>query len=100
MFSVLTSKFKAGEVLVVQGLEKVEPKTKEMAKYFEKLGLAGKKCLLVTASADEHLLKSARNIPYVRLLLSSQLNPYALLDCERLLLTPDALQSMKEVFSK
>lgn len=98
--SALTLKAQEDAVMVVEPPSLTEAKTKEIAKYFEKLGLAGKKCLLVTASADEYLLKSARNIPYVRLLLSRQLNPYALLNCERLLLTPDALQSMKEVFSK
>ncbi|KPJ60963.1 MAG: 50S ribosomal protein L4 [Latescibacteria bacterium DG_63] len=98
--SALTLKAKEDAVMVVEPPSLSEAKTREVAKYIEKLGLSGKKCLLVTSSSDEHLLKSVRNMPNLRLLLSSQLNPYALLECEWLLLTPDALQSMKEVFSK
>ncbi|MCX5800749.1 MAG: 50S ribosomal protein L4 [Candidatus Eisenbacteria bacterium] len=98
--SALTMKAKEEAVMVVEPPSTGEPKTREMAKYFAKLGVAGKKCLLVTASPDENLLRSTRNIPYVSTILSSQLNAYALLHCDRLLLTPDALQKMKEVFSK
>ncbi|UCF79530.1 MAG: 50S ribosomal protein L4 [Candidatus Eiseniibacteriota bacterium] len=98
--SALSLKAREEAVMVVDPPQLSEVKTKEVAKYLERLGLAGKKCLLVTASADERLLKSVRNIPKVRLLISSQLNAYALLDCEKLLLTPDALQNMKEVFSR
>jgi len=98
--SALTLKAGEDAVMVVETPPLSEVKTREMAKYFAKLGVAGKKCLLVTASTNESLLKSIRNIPYVRSLLSNQLNAYALLDCDRLLLTPDALQKMKEVFSK
>lgn len=98
--SALTLKANEDAVMVVETPSLSEVKTREMAKYFAKLGVAGKKCLLVTASPNESLMKSIRNIPYVNSLLSNQLNAYVLLDCDRLLLTPDALQKMKEVFSK
>jgi large subunit ribosomal protein L4 len=98
--SALTMKANEEAVMVVEPPSLSVSKTREMAKYFTKLGVAGKKCLLVTASSDEGLLKSVRNIPYVNSLLSNQLNAYVLLHCEKLLLTPDALQKMKEVFSK
>ena len=70
-----------------------------MAKFFSKLGVAGKKCLLVTGTPDENLQKCVRNLSYVSMIPSSQLNAYVVLDCDKLLLTPDALQKMKEVFS-
>ncbi len=98
--SALALKAQEEAVMVIEPPSLSEAKTKEFAKYFEKLGVVGRKCLLVTISPDEHLLKSIRNIPYVRSLLSRQLNAYAVLNCDRLLLTPDALQNMKEVFSK
>jgi len=98
--SALTVKANEEAVMVVEPPSLSEAKTREMAKYFAKLGVAGKKCLLVTASSDESLQRSIRNIPYVSTVLSNQLNAYVLLNCDRVLFTPDALQKMKEVFSK
>jgi large subunit ribosomal protein L4 len=98
--SALTIKAQEDAVVVVELPSLSEAKTAEIAKFLAKLDLVDKKCLIVTAGTDENLLKSVRNIPNVRLLISSQLNPYALLASERLLLTPDALQSIKEVFPK
>jgi len=98
--SALTLKAKEDAVMVVEPPALEAPKTSEMAKYLEKLGLAGKKCLFVMATADDRLLRSLRNIPNVRTALSTQLNAYELLACDRMLITPDALQRMKEVFSK
>jgi large subunit ribosomal protein L4 len=98
--SALTLKAQDETVMVVEPPSLSEVKTSEVAKYLERLGLSGKKCLLVTASSDQRLLKSARNIPNIRLLISRQLHPYALLECEWLLLTPDALKSIEEVFPK
>jgi large subunit ribosomal protein L4 len=98
--SALSLKAKEDAVLVVEPPALTAPKTSEMARYLEKLGVAGKKCLFVTASPDEWLIKSLRNIPYVRTALSAQLSTYELLHCDRLLITPDALQKMKEVFSR
>ncbi|MFH0778772.1 MAG: 50S ribosomal protein L4 [Candidatus Eisenbacteria bacterium] len=96
--SALTIKARDEAVMVIEPPVLAAPKAKEMASFLAKLGVAGKKCLLVTDSRDENLLKSVRNIPYVKSVPSSQLNAYVLLDCERLLLTPDALQRIKEVF--
>jgi len=98
--SALTLKAKEEAVIVVEPPSFAEPKTSKMAEYFEKLGVGGKKCLFVMASPEDALLKSLRNIPYVRTTLSNQLTAYELLNCERMLITPDALQKMKEVFSK
>jgi len=98
--SALTTKANEEAVAVIEPPALSEPKTREMAKYFAKLGVAGKKCLLVTGTLDENLQKCIRNLPYINTILSNQLNAYVILDCDRLLLTPDALQKMKEVFSK
>jgi len=98
--SALSLKAKEDAVMVVEPPVLEAPKTSEMAKYLKKLGVADKKCLFVMAAPEDRLLKSLRNIPNVRTTLSAQLSAYELLDCDRMLITPDALQRMKEVFSK
>jgi len=43
LFSALTAKLKDGEIKVITGLEKLEPKTAKMADVLENLALNGKK---------------------------------------------------------
>jgi len=93
---------KAGEnaVAVLESLSFAEPKTREMAATLKKLGLDGKRTLLVLKSADENVVRSCRNLPNLRTTLADQVNPYDLMNCEMLLLTRDGLDRMKEVFAR
>jgi len=93
---------KAGEnaVQVIDSLAFQAPKTKRMAETLNKLGLTGKRTLLVIESADENVVKSCRNIRNLNTRLAHQLNPYEVLDCEVVLLTSGALERVKEVFVK
>jgi len=83
------------EGIVVDG----PPKTARVARVLEKIGLAGRKTLLVVGQHDDGVWKSVRNLRHVRTTLAHQLNPYDLLDCEQLLLTRDGLTRVKEVFA-
>ncbi len=67
LFSALSAKLKDGEIKIIAGLEKIEPKTKKMADVIKKLELNGKKqqVLLVTPKPGkdfENVVKAARNI--------------------------------------
>jgi len=66
----------------------------------EKIGLGGKKTLLVVGAQNDSVWKSVRNLRDVTTTLAHQLNPYDLLDCEQLLLTQDGLARVKEVFAQ
>jgi large subunit ribosomal protein L4 len=92
---------KAGEqaITVLESLQFEAPKTREMAATLDRLGLKGKRTLLVLAEADENVVRSCRNLPNLRTTLAHQVNPYELLDCEKLVLTRAALDRMKEVFA-
>ena len=76
------------------------PKTARVAGVFKKIGLSGKKTLLVVGAQNDMVWKSVRNLRGVTTTLAHQLNPYDLLDCEQLLLTQDGLARVKEVFAK
>ena len=67
---------------------------------FKKIGLTGKKTLLVVGQQNETVWKSVRNLRNVNTTLAHQLNAYDLLDCEQLLLTQDGLARVTEVFTK
>lgn len=105
LFSALSAKLKDGEIKIVTGLEKIEPKTKKMVDVVKKLELNGKKqqLLLVVpkAGADfENVSKAARNIKGVSVVSSNQLNTYEVLANSRILFMKNAVESLKETFLK
>jgi large subunit ribosomal protein L4 len=97
--SALSSKAGESAIIVLESLRFDAPKTREMAATLKRLGLADKRTLLVLAQADENVVRSCRNLPKLRTILASQVNPYELMACEALLLTQDGLDRMKEVFA-
>lgn len=96
--SALTSKVKAGSFVVLERLTIEEPKTKEIFNILKNLN-TGKKVLLVTGEQDNNVYKSARNIPGVKTLPAYKLNVYDILDCEKLIITQDAVNRAEEVFA-
>lgn len=96
--SALTSKVKAGTLMILEKLVFEEPKTKEMVKVLSSLKAANK-VLVVTEKSDSSVVKSARNIPGVKTLPAYQLNVYDILNCENLILTQEAVNRAEEVFA-
>jgi large subunit ribosomal protein L4 len=94
---------RAGEnaVSVIEGITvDGAPKTGRVASVFKKLGLTGKKTLLVVGQQNDTVWKSVRNLRNVNTTLAHQLNAYDLLDCEQLLLTQEGLARVTEVFTR
>ena len=87
-------------VTVIESLTFPEPKTRQMVEVLERLGLSGKRTLLVVDKADANLLKSCRNLRNLSMTLAHQVNAYELLNSDALLVTADGLERMKEVFVK
>jgi len=94
---------RAGEnaVSVIEGLDvDSAPKTARVASALKKIGLTGKKTLLVVGQQNDTVWKSVRNLRNVNTTLAHQLNAYDLLDCEQLLLTSEGLARVTEVFTR
>lgn len=96
LFSALTTKLKNGEIKIVSGLEKIEPKTKNMVQTLKKLGLNNKGLLFVLSAKNENIQRSARNIEGVELLLASQLNAYEILKNKNLIFMKDAIEIIEK----
>ena len=93
---------KAGES-VVAVLEKISvdgPKTSQVAGMLRKMGVYGKRTLLVVDQQNEAVWKSVRNIDRLNTTLAHQLNTYDLVNAEAVVLTQDGLAMVKEVFAK
>ncbi len=106
LFSALTSKLKNKEVVVVDGLAKVKPKTKEMIKITQNLKLKTQnhnlklKTSIILPEKLENVMRAARNIANLDLLQAGQLNAYRVLNGGRLLLMKESLKKMREVYLK
>jgi large subunit ribosomal protein L4 len=93
---------KAGEsvVSVLEGISVDAPKTSQVAGVLRKMGVYGKRTLLVVDQQHEAVWKSVRNIDRLNTTLAHQLNTYDLVNAEAVILTQDGLAMVKEVFAK
>lgn len=96
--SALTAKAAAGELTVLESFELEAPQTRAVVDLLAALE-AGRRVLVVLGSHNEVLERSARNIPYVQVILASNLNVRDLLVAETVLITRDAVDHVTEVLA-
>lgn len=96
--SVLTSKVRENELIVVDELKMDVPKTKEFKKVLENVQVA-KKALIVLGDKDENVVRSGRNLEGVKFAYVNTINVYDILKYDTLLLTKAALDKIEEVYN-
>ena len=94
--SSLSDRAKNDDVLVVDDLDYSEPSTKTVAGLLKNLGSYHKKVLLVLDKSNPAVVKSARNIPGVRVTLGRMLNAYEVLWAEKIIFTQGAIDAMEK----
>ncbi len=92
--SAIKLKWDGKQLLVVKALDFKEPKTKEGANFLEKLKLDS--ALIVDSHQNKNLFLSLRNIPRVKVVDSSQLTVYDVLNHEWLVFSQNAFESLVE----
>ena len=95
--SALSLKAADSKILVVDGLNFDEIKTKACASFLEKLGVDGK-AMIITENVNENVVKSARNIPGVETTIATILSPYEILKARTLIVDKAALAKIEEVY--
>ena len=96
---VLSAKAKDKEIMVLEQLKLDEPKTKEMARILTALGVDSS-ALIVTREAEDNVVKSARNLPGIKILPAGLLNVVDLLSCKMLLMTEAAVRKAEEIWGE
>ena len=96
--SALSAKAAESEIVVVDGLQMKEIKTKEFNSFLKKIGAANK-ALVITENVDEKVYKSARNIAGVKATTATILDPYMILTSGVLVVDKAALAKIEEVFA-
>ncbi len=97
MKSALSSKVLDNEIIVIDELNFDAPKTKQVVSMLNNLKVDSK-TLIVLAEKNENVEKSARNIEGVKTSLVNTLNVYDILNCDKFILTKEAVQKIEEVY--
>lgn len=97
MKSVLTSKVNDEEIIVLDQIQLDDFSTKAANAILKNIN-ADKKALVVTASHDDKVYRSFRNIANVEVCEASLLNVYDILKYNSFVVTEDAVQKIEEVF--
>ena len=96
--SALSTKVQDESLTVLDALAIDAPKTKEVVKILAALNI-NEKVLIVTNEKDEVVLKSANNLPNVKVQYASQINTLDILAHDKLIITKDAAESIGEVLA-
>ena len=95
--SAWTYKVQGDQVKIVEDFSFEAPKTKEFVKIAKNLEAEGKKLLLVLASQEKNVYLSARNIPNVQVITASDVNTYAIMHSNAILLTESGLDVINKL---
>ena len=96
--SVLSAKASEQAVVVIDEIKMDAPKTKTFAQFLNAVGCTTK-TLVVTAAADQNVVRSGCNIEGCEVTFANLLNTYDVLHADKLVVDKAALQKIQEVFA-
>lgn len=95
--SALSLKVQEQRLHVVKSFDLEKPSTKSMVGFFNTLN--AEKPLVLMHETDSNLLQSARNIPGAKVINIDSINVYDILHSGNLVLTPEAVRKIEEVYA-
>jgi len=98
LFSALSSKVAAGDLMVVEAISAADYSTKTMVAMLKALG-ADKKALIVLPEVDAKVIKSCANIPGVKTTQYNTMNVYDVLNADKFIIAKDAVAKLEEVYA-
>jgi large subunit ribosomal protein L4 len=93
--AALSQRLRDGAVMVIEAFEVGEPKTKLLKALLGKIGVAGK-AVVVDHEPSEYLVLSGRNLEGVKVVASSHLTAYDVMDCVHLVVSQEAIDKLEE----
>ena len=98
LYSALSAKVAAGDLIVVDSIAANGYSTKTMAAMLNALG-ATRKSLVVLPSVDQVVIKSFANIPGVVTTQYNTVNVYDILNADKFIIAKDAVAKLEEVYA-
>ena len=97
--SALALKVQQGAIRVWQRAELDAPKTKSVVGALGQMGVSGRKVLFLDEGVLPNLDKSCRNVSWLTRERADLTNAYAILRAQELIVSPEGLSRMTEVWS-
>ncbi|WP_028897570.1 50S ribosomal protein L4 [Prevotella sp. HUN102] len=98
--SALAYKAQEAAVVVVEDFNYDAPKTKDFVNFTKNLKVDGKKVLLVLPEVEKNVYLSARNLKKANVTTAAQVNSYAVLNADVLVVTENSLKIIDEILIK
>ncbi len=95
--SALTYKVQDQQLIVVEDFNLEAPKTKDFVNFAKNLKVDGKKVLLVLPSDNKNVTLSARNVPNACTMVAADLNTYAIMNSNAVILTESSLDCVNKL---
>jgi len=96
---LLSAKVREGNIKLIQELDFKGPKTKDMINVLSSLDIDSP-TLILTAQSTPNVVKSAANLPEVKVLPSALINVLDLLSYEMLVATVPAIRNIEQIWGK
>jgi large subunit ribosomal protein L4 len=98
LYSALSAKVAAGDLIVVDSIKTEGYSTKTMAAMLTALG-ATRKALIVLPEVENTVIKSCANIPGVVTAQYNTVNVYDILNADKFIIAKDAVAKLEEVYA-
>ena len=95
--SALTYKVQDSQLIIVEDFNFEAPKTKDFVNFAKNLKVDGKKILLVLPGQNKNVTLSARNIPGADTMVATDLNTYALMNSNAVIVTESSLDFINKL---
>lgn len=99
LFMTLSDKVKNKKIILLDKLEMPKIKTKDFLKILSRLPVS-KTILTILPASDKNIIRSARNLPYIKTILADSLNVVDVLGHEYLLIPRDSLKIIGKTYLK
>ncbi len=96
--SALSSMLKDGKIMVIEEFDFETPKTKNFQEVLKSFDLENKKSTFVFVNPNKNVYLSSRNLPNSRIVNSSNLNTYEILNAGKLVLTEPSISEIEANF--
>lgn len=93
--SVLSTSIKENKVIVLEDLIFETIKTQDFVSVLKSLNLDGKRVTLVTAQNNKNVYLSSRNVQKVKVVATSEINTYDLINCNKLVLSESSVKEIE-----
>lgn len=91
--SAILAKMLGEDLMVIDGLEVREPKTRRIADLLRNLHI-DRSCLLTLADRDRNVYLSARNVPNLTVRITGELNAFDVATRQKMLVTSEAMKTL------